>query len=355
MVVKRSTVAPVRVPLLRYRAAGKGRLLGGIDVASLLRHAQLDPDKADLAQDEHILLLTSNVDLTGDESHGLGGERLRTGFASIGLRVMTSAPNLGAALAALGRYFAATTPVFVLHTATEGGRVRIRLEARGRDVASGLMLEDIWLNSIYAFACWYVGRKIPVIEATTRDPVSLSVNRVHLAAGPNLRTGGDHSFVMLKECLSWPRAVDHVAEPLWEAMNFWIRAAETNQQKTMAAFVQDENSYLARLRLQDTGAFNLSDRQRRRHILQSGGPSFRSARAQAIMQRAEHLLRNTDEPVEAIAARLGYREERSFRRFVKAHMGCAPTAIRRRGPMPAASPTADVAARIRLLMRKLNV
>lgn len=67
----------------------------------------------------------------------------------------------------------------------------------------------------------------------------------------------------------------------------------------------------------------------RRRFRQATGKPIHAAAVEARMGRARHLLGDTDKPVKAIAAELGYADEYFFARQFKAVVGAAPAAFRR--------------------------
>lgn len=76
-----------------------------------------------------------------------------------------------------------------------------------------------------------------------------------------------------------------------------------------------------------------------------GLPPMRYRRA-VLMRRAAVLLRTSDEPVERVAARLGYDDWRYFSRCFAAEHGVPPGTYRRQGPAdPAPPPPASAPAR----------
>ena len=65
--------------------------------------------------------------------------------------------------------------------------------------------------------------------------------------------------------------------------------------------------------------------------LKTEGVSFRKIRAEVLQRRARELLRETELPIEAIGARLGYAEPKSFRRAFKRWVGVSPMRYRSEG------------------------
>lgn len=81
--------------------------------------------------------------------------------------------------------------------------------------------------------------------------------------------------------------------------------------------------------LEDVAAeFNMSGRTLRRRLI-AQGVSFDGLLDQVRHQRALELIRSGAYPVERIAAAVGYRDARSFRRAFKRWTGCNPSEFRR--------------------------
>lgn len=339
----------VRIPLSRYAISKRDTFLGALDTRALLSHARIDPTTTLLRRDEHLLVLLSNIDLTGDESHGLGVERLRLGFASTGLRVMLSRPDLGRALASLSSFFAANSSVLRLEVCQSGNAVKLSLTAFGRDQAGGALLEEIWLNAIYIFISWYVGRSPPIIGASSRIPTMQGLSHVWRDTRVITKVEDHCSIDLPVECLSWPRSVTDVESPLGEALSFWVGHV-VGSGKISAAIGAELHS--ADMKLADFEVGSVSDRQRSRRVRNAHGMSFRAVRAKALEALAVQLLEQTDDTIDTIAMRLGYAEERSFRRFVSRSTGFTPAQIRQRA---SERPAPGVPGRIRELASKIDI
>ncbi|MCB1842530.1 MAG: helix-turn-helix domain-containing protein [Halioglobus sp.] len=66
-----------------------------------------------------------------------------------------------------------------------------------------------------------------------------------------------------------------------------------------------------------------------RHRLRSARTSYREIREQCLREAAEHLLRDSDMPVAAVAEQLGFSDSASFRRFFRRVCDSSPTRWRR--------------------------
>jgi len=111
----------------------------------------------------------------------------------------------------------------------------------------------------------------------------------------------------------------------------------------------------ATLRVADlTESAALSERSLRRRFANEGH-SFRELRRSAIATAGVRQLLSTDDPVEQIAAGLGYSEARSFRRLLKSATGMTPAQIRTDGTLSVPN-TADVRLYKRLheLIRRIE-
>jgi AraC-like DNA-binding protein len=340
-----------RRPLDWFRPTAKGEILGGLELDDLLTRSRIDPAAEALTPDQHFLLMLNSIDITDDECHGLAARPMRPGFSAIGLHAMLGTSNLAAALRVLARYYASPASVFRLEVREDDDFARIALRAEGEDRAQAAMLEEIWLMALNMFMDWFVGRRLPVAGMTVARPDHPDLGAAHWALGAPLALDEVTSVVLPRACLTLDRRAGDVEEPIWEAMRFSM--AESALPPGGDALELAEAVAPARTRLRD--AFNglaLCDRQLSRRIRAEHGLTFRDLRGEALAALARELLRYTDIPIPEIGARLGYSEERSFRRFMRARTGFTPAQIRT-GAFPPADPEAR--ERLHTLVKKLHV
>ena len=345
------------IPLLAGVRGVGGVVLGGLDLDTLLRRSLVDPHATHVTSDQHTLLMLNSIDMTGDEAHALGAGRLNHGFASLGLRTMLSTSTLGAALEVLARYFATCSSVIRMRIDHAGDFTEVSLRAEGRDEARCEVLEEIWFNALYAFLCWFVGRRLPVIAAAVARLDHPAVHRVHWAANAPLSRGDVSSLLLPRPCLQWRRQVEDVDEPVWEALRFWMDDdVSLAHDRTGLRSVFGEFEGPARAKFED--AFDhrgLGGRQMSRRIKAEYGANFRDLRGDALAAAATRMLQSSSMPIEEIGARLGYAEERSFRRFLRNRTGQTPAQIRRAGALAPQAPDEAVRARIHALTRKMEL
>lgn len=351
-------VSPTRawIPLLAGVRGAGALVLGGLDLDTLLSRSLVAPDATHVTSDQHTLLMLNSIDMTGDEAHALGAGRLNHGFASLGLRTMLSTSALGPALEVLARYFATCSSVFRMRIEPRGDFVEISLRAEGRDEARCEVLEEIWFNALYAFMCWFVGRRLPVMAATVARLDDPLVQRVYWATNAPLSRGETSSLLLPRACLQWRRLVEDVEEPVWEALRFWMDddVGPHAQAGLRSVFSRFETP--ARTRLDE--AFydhGVGDRQMSRRIKAEYGATFRDLRGDALVDVATRMLQTTDVPIDEIGAQLGYAEERSFRRFLRNRAGQTPAQIRRAGARAPRTPDEAVRSRIHALTRKMEL
>jgi AraC-like DNA-binding protein len=188
---------------------------------------------------------------------------------------------------------------------------------------------------------------------TVARPNHPDLGGAHWAFGAPVAAADSTSILVPASCLQWPRRAADAEEPIWEAMRFWLdeTVPPPGEGVLDAAFAAAEAPARTRLREAFEG-LALCDRQLSRRIRREHGVSFRDLRGDALVDLARDLLRNTDETIEDIGARLGYAEERSFRRFIRGRRGLTPAQIRW-GGAPAADP--DLRVMIRSMAHKLQV
>jgi AraC-like DNA-binding protein len=212
------------------------------------------------------------------------------------------------------------------------------------------MLEEIWLMALSMFMNWFVGRDLPIVSMTVARRDHPDVGGLHWAFGAPVARADVTSLVLPLEALQLPRRAADVEEPIWEAIRFRLDRMPVGERPLGMVFAGGDAPARAR-RGDALGGVALCERQMRRRVRRAHGAGFRELRAEALAGLARDLLCNTDDPIEAIGARLGYAEERSFRRFIRARTGLTPAQIRRGADGPADAETRD---RLRDLARRLQ-
>jgi AraC-like DNA-binding protein len=299
--------------------------------------------------------MLNSIDITDDECHGLADRPLRPGFSAIGLRAMLGTSTLDAALRVLSRYYAMTPSTFRLEVHEGGNLARISLLAESNDRPRAAMLEEIWLMALYMFMSWFAGRRLPLLAMSVARRDHPDIGGAHWAFGAPVSVSEDTSLLIPLTCLQLPRRVSDAEEPIWEAMRFWMDEVMPGPGEWVlgAAFSGAEAPAKTRLR-EAFEELELGDRQLSRRIRRNHGASFRDLRGDALAEIAKALLRNSEDSIEDIGVRLGYAEERSFRRFLRSRTGLTPAQIRKGAGVGA---TVDPQARslVRSLVRKLQV
>ena len=327
-------------------------MLGGLDFERLLSRARVDPAATALTADQHFLMMLNSIDITDDESHGLADRPLRPGYAVIALRAMLGTATLEGALRVLARYFALSSSVFALEVREGGGLASIALKADGRHAVRAAMLEEIWLMTLNMFLSWFVGRRLPALAVSVARADHPDLGRPHWAIGAPVSLRESTSLLVPGACLKLPKRAGETDEPIWAAMSFWMQLTAPPPGEGPLGAVLAQSAAPAKARLQDAVDVALCERQAGRRVRQAHGSSFRELRAEALTELARDLLIRTDEPIEAIAARLGYAEESSVRRFMRSRTGLTPAQIRKTGPAPFDPEARDL---LRTLVRKLEV
>lgn len=348
----------VQIPILGDLSVQGGLVLGGLDRDQLLDRSLIDLDATHVTPAQHILLMLNSIDMTGDEAHALGSGRLNRGFASLGLRTMLSTATLGPALDVLARYFVTCSSVFRIEVQRQQDMAKVSLRAEGRDEARSTVLEEIWFNALYAFMCWFVGRRIPVVTATVARLDQPNAHRVHWAGNARLTQGEVSSLYVPLACLQWPRSVVEVEEPIWEALRFWMDEDEVPPDRSHTGLrpMFGASDAPAKVKAQEASPGRIvGPRQLNRRFRAEHGAGFRDLRNDALAETATFMLRSSDTPIETISARLGYAEERSFRRFIRSRTGLTPLQVRNAARLHLASRDDAVRSRIHDLTRKMEL
>jgi hypothetical protein len=95
----------------------------------------------------------------------------------------------------------------------------LALSAQGSDA---IMLEEIYLGWIFMHCLYYLGRAMPVISVTTRDPLHFNLGRDHFAIGAPVRFGPVTSMHFSRSLLSRRTANRAGPNPHWDCFRLWL-------------------------------------------------------------------------------------------------------------------------------------
>jgi AraC-like DNA-binding protein len=316
----------------------------GLDPAVALQAAQITPlavadASATITARQFEKLSATAMQELGDE--GLGAFRRRLPWGSYGLlaRASLTAPNLGIALRRWCRHHGLLTDDIRLQVLTTQGTATVRIEeavdiaAHSSAEARAFCLLHV-LRNLHGLACWYVESRIPLAGVAFPYPAPAHQAAVELvfqqpaggvqfdAAAAELRFDARYLQLPIRRDERAMRQMLQRALPLvvlpWRRDRLLVQQVrqllrEHPDQARSASQLADLLATSARTlhrQLRDEGATlqGLKDEYRREH-------------AQELLLRSRH-------PIKQVAARVGFRNEKSFARAFKDWTGQSPGQFR---------------------------
>ncbi len=316
------------IPLSWVERQTVGAVAEGMSRDSLYANCLIDrrfgDDRDRVSAAQLNLLYMSICTSIEDEAHGLGHSRIRLGQAELALRAILGCSTLETAISAMVRLYRLNSSAVQLALRIEGADAVLAVfcDESDRRVTTKF-LEDCYLTFIFQCLSYFVGGGLPVLMLETRDPEHINLGGRHWAICAPVGLASVSALRMPASALKLGRAAEGHARTFQEMLQSWLNHVEGDLIPTAFAS-PDINSMTVGEFARDAGisASTLRRRMNREH----GG--FRHARKVALVGAGLTLLRNDRESVDAIAARLGYSDARSFRRFIKSATGRTPEELR---------------------------
>lgn len=309
----------------------------GMDCAALLLRAGITPallesPLARVTQAQYGALVRVLSRTLRDELWGLCDQPVRLGSFATACRLLLPCDTLSQALRTGLRYANQVLPAFRAHLQVANGVATLRIHPRGRNDGACMFAQRSFMFFAYGLACWLVGRRIPLLDAT------------YYAEDAALRNVASRLF-------------QAPVEPgtHWMGLRFeahWLTLPVVRSDEALAPFLrQAPDNLLVRYRDQSS----LTERIRRllrRHLheelpsieavsqslamtpqtlrrrLQREGQGFQALKDSLRRDVAVGYLARPDLTLVEIAARLGYSEASTFHRAFKSWTGLAPGAYR---------------------------
>ena len=332
------------------RAVLRGAERAGLDVGVLLDQVGiprglLADDRGRAAPEQYAALVRAAWDALDDEYLGRAAVPSRRGtFATMGL-LAVHCPDLGRALRR-------GTGFYGLFTGGPGITVGVEDRPDGRvavlavDVGPGdddHFLAESLLVIWHRFAAWLVGRAVPLRAATFDYPPPAHRAEYDLVFGCPLAFDGRRTAVeMDASLLSAPVVRDE------EALREFLRTSPAD----LLARRTEETTTSARARrvlanglprpaaagsgrrvvelpgLEELAAGLAVSPQHLRRLLRAEGTSYSRIKDELRRDAAIESLTGSDEPVEALSARLGFSEPSAFHRAFRRWTGTTPGSYR---------------------------
>jgi AraC-like DNA-binding protein len=341
------------------RQISKGVTARGHDLASHLARLGIDPDKSAFTRGEMVLVTVANGNIREDEALGLLPTRVAPGTLALRVGTMMTCPTLGAGIMVSNHLTAVTRSPILIRFVTEDDQVRLTVTATDGDCDGARVLEDLTIHAVYVLISWLVGHLITVTGFTTPLPDYPFLGLRHPIMNVETCPGRETSLTFPREALDWPIVAEMTTQPIWESMS-WYQLALSNRVEGASVRILGQQiplDELASLRMDDSvPEAEVGERQVRRRLVAELGKTFRDVKHDLMVDIAKELLSGTDLTLEEIAARLGYLEPRSFRRFIKGQTGLTPSQLRAAGrPQPLEpNPTAKAEFKARVRYMELD-
>lgn len=335
-----------------------GVIARGYDLDDHFRQLGICPGKATFTRGEMVLITVANGNLLDDEALGLISTRVAPGALALRVGTMMTCPTLKAGIMVSNHFSMVTRSPVNVRFATEGDQVRIILSVPDEDTVGARVLEELTLLAVFVLISWLVGRLITATGFTTRLDDYPFLGTRHPLLNVPTQLGKETSLTFPREALDWPIVAKMTAEPIWESIS-WYELAMSNRVEAGAVRILGQQiplDELASLRLDESvPEADVGERQVRRRLIAELGKSFRDVKHDLMVAIARELLSGTDLTLDEIAARLGYLEPRSFRRFIKGQTGLTPSQLRAAGrPLPL-EPDPNVQAQVRARVRFMEL
>jgi AraC-like DNA-binding protein len=306
-----------------------GAVRQGLGFDSLMADSLIDirhGDSRDQVGPAHYLLLCANIAVgVEDAAHGLARDGILPGYSAIGLRAALGSATLESAINAVRQLYGMASRSIRFHLSTQHDHAVLSVEANCARDHESVVLEDVYLSWMFMHCMYFLGRGLPVIEVTSRDPTHFNLGRPHHAIGATVRHGHTTSMRFSKALLAARGTTRAGGNDHWECFKLWLDFVDNGWTDQQPIAVVPNTVALRLSEMARRAGISTSSMRRR---LQPTEGSFRHSRRRALVEAAVERLRDTRVSVEAVSAELGYSDGRSFRRFIKNATGKTPQELR---------------------------
>lgn len=313
-------------------AAERGLDLGPVATACGIGPELLADPRARFTPEQVTAFLRGMWRLSEDEVFGLGRGPVPRGTFRLVCYAVISSPDLREVCRRLEQ-FGPVLPSAPRFSLTEsGGIARFTADIDGM-TDPGHLLSDFTLVLLHRFTGWLAGTRIPLRAVELPYPQPDNPGEYDLIFGAPLRFGARHPALELDAgLLSLPivrdqpdldRYLEHSPADLLAQRDYGTTLAEQARRLLERGLVADWPT-------SDAVARRLSmSPQHLRRRLREEGTSLGAIRNDLLRDTAIARLAR-GEPVDAIAARLGFSEASAFRRAFRRWTGATPSAYQRR-------------------------
>lgn len=269
-----------------------------------------------------------------DELFGQDARRMKVGSFAMLARTLVHCDDLRVALHTMARFLNLILDDFHCTLTVDAGRAGLTITQRPDAGAPRVMGHETLLMMMHGLACWLIGRRIPIVEASFAYPEPAASAEYPRMYCERLR------FDQAATVLSFDAACldQKVVQDLRSARQF-IAGAPANivlkyrNSGGLAAQIRRRLRAAARTEWPDfdhiAGSLHMTPSTLRRRLLDEG-QSFQSIKDQLRRDMAIHALCHTSKSVSDISNDLGFAEASAFHRAFKKWTGGRPGEYRQR-------------------------
>jgi AraC-like DNA-binding protein len=332
-----------------------GAVRKGISQDYLLSQSYIERKFGDhrdrISHAQYILLCLNAAVYVEDALQDLGSKRMEIGFAPLTVRIVHGCRTLEDAINALSNFFHVAGPSLQVGLRVDHDEAEMTMYADSSDLESAYTLEANHTNWLSLCLSHFLGRKLPLIGITTRDPNHISLHSSHWALGVPVSPGSITALRFPTTLLAARRVGSAGRHAYLDCIRSNLEASERNTLSQWGDVIGQKGPPPKISEL----AFRagVSSSTIRRRFDQDGG--FRLARQRTIVEAAVGVLQTSNACVDSIAMDFGYADARSFRRFIKRATGKTPQELRAGDqPAPQGTPHEPIYRRIRELAISLD-
>ncbi len=312
------------IPLSWARRHCAKAVAEGVSLDHLFDMALIEPrfgDDRDRISSAQLALFYYHANLsTDDEARRNSRGRIPVGLGMVAIRAMFGCSTLESAIGTIAHLYdlASTTMKVRLIIDYDEAILAVHCED-GQSGSDSSSLEDAYLSFLFMCISHFIGKILPLTVVETRDPTHMNLGQAHWAAGAPVRLGRLSAFRFPKSVLLASRVATDADELFCDIFREWLAFVEPGT-VPMIAPKYSLGDFRVRQLAQAAGVSGATLRRRMDQF--DGG--LRQTRERALVSTGLDLLLNTADSVDSVAARIGYSDARSFRRFIKSATGKTP-------------------------------
>ena len=316
---------------------------GGPEIAAIFRDHGLAPETlTDAATPVPIEQLAGSVfavmEALDMPDAGLSmGSRLHVSkHGTIGMAVI-SADTLGQAIRDIAKYYQTAITFCDMELYYEGDQLIIELRESFTSPELRVVVVEALMLTLQNALEFVSGRSLTDSRVVFGYPPPPYADQYDLYFSGKTEFDGERHLMILPasiqnvRCVSADARIHRLAEEQLQHQMQELRAGTPVHQRILAELRRDPAAMPTLKEMAQI--FNVSTRTLIRH-LQAEGTTYRDLREGIHKQMAMEALRNTDQPIDAIALELGYQDTASFRRAFKRWCGCSASEYRERERNP---------------------